>query len=109
MGQDWRPNKAIPIKLLLLLLASTKVKIQEAISLRDKNRWLVFHTYVAVCYTVSLNGCKGFLLDLAGLNHIFATDGTKYVVIALRGQIKESRMIEIICCHVSQSHPPELR
>jgi hypothetical protein len=37
MGQDWLPNKAIPIELLLILLESTELKIQEAITPRAKN------------------------------------------------------------------------
>jgi hypothetical protein len=88
MGQDWPPNKAIPIELLLLVLESAELKIGKAVSLNDKNRWIVFHTYVVVCYTCSLRGCEGFLLDLAGLNRKFAAGGDKYVVIALLGKIK---------------------
>jgi hypothetical protein len=88
MGQDWRPNKAIPVVLLLLLLESSELKIQEAVSLRDENWWVVFHTYVAVCYMASLWGYEGFLLNLAGLNHKFTAGGDKYVVLALLGQIK---------------------
>jgi hypothetical protein len=34
MGQDWRPNKAIPVELLLLLLKAADLKIQEAVSLQ---------------------------------------------------------------------------
>jgi hypothetical protein len=88
MGQDWRPNKALSIELLLLLLESTELKIQESVSLNDKSRGIVFHTYVVVCYTCSLRGCEGFLLDLDGLNRKFAAGGDKYVVIALLGKIK---------------------
>jgi hypothetical protein len=33
MGQDWRPNKALSIDLLLSMLESTKLKIREAVSL----------------------------------------------------------------------------
>jgi hypothetical protein len=88
MGQDWRPNKAIPVELLLLLLELAKLKIQRAVSFRDKNWCVVFHTYVAVCYMFSLPGCEGFLLDLAQLNHKFMAGGNKYVVLALLGQIK---------------------
>jgi hypothetical protein len=88
MGQDWRPNKAIPVELLLLMLESTELRIHESVSLQEKNRWTVFHAYVAVCYTVSLRGCEGFLLDLAGLNRKFTAGGDKYIVIALLGQIK---------------------
>jgi hypothetical protein len=88
MGQDWRPNKAIPVKLLLLVLEAADLKIREAVSPREKNRWIVFHTYVVVCYTISLRGCEGFLLDLAGLNRKFSAGGDKYIVIALLGKIK---------------------
>jgi hypothetical protein len=88
MGQDWRPNKAISIELLLLMLESTELKVQESVTLRERNRWLVFHTFVVVCYTLSSRGCEGFLLDLAGLNRKFAARGSRYVVIALLGQIK---------------------
>jgi hypothetical protein len=88
MGQDWRPNKAISIELLLLLLESADLKIRESVSLQEKNRWVVFHAYVVVCYTVSLRGCEGFLLDLAGLNRKFLAGGDKYIVIALLGKIK---------------------
>jgi hypothetical protein len=88
MGQDWRPNKALSIELLLLLLESSKLKILEAVTLSDKNRWIVFHAYVVACYTCLLHSCKGFLLNLDGLNQKFAADGDKYVVIALLGKIK---------------------
>jgi hypothetical protein len=56
MGQDWRPNKAISINLLLLLIESADLEAREAVSLWDKNRWVVFHTYVVVCYTILLRG-----------------------------------------------------
>ena len=88
MGQDWRPNKALPVELILLMLETADLKIREAISVSDTNRWIVFHSYVVVCYTCSLRGCEGFLLDLAGLNRKFLLGGDKYVVIALLGKIK---------------------
>jgi hypothetical protein len=56
MGQDWRPNKAISINLLLLLIESADLEAREAVSLWDKNRWVVFHAYVVVCYTILLRG-----------------------------------------------------
>jgi hypothetical protein len=88
MGQDWRPNKAISIGLLLLLLEAAELKVQEALSLQDKNRRIVFHTYVATCYTISLREGDGFLLDLGGLNRKLSAGGDKYVIVALLGQIK---------------------
>jgi hypothetical protein len=88
MVQDWRPNKALSINLLLSLLESAELKITEAVCLRDKNQWVVFHTYVAVYYTCSLRGCEGFLLDLDGLNCKLTAGGDKYVVITLLGRVK---------------------
>jgi hypothetical protein len=88
MGQDWRPNKAISVELVILVLQLAKLQALEAPTLNDQNRWLVFHSYVTVCYAMSLGGCEGFLLDLAGLNRKFNAGGTQYVVIALLGKIK---------------------
>jgi hypothetical protein len=88
MGQDWRPNKAISVELIILVLQLAELRALEAPTLNDQNRWLVFHSYVTVCYAVSLRGCEGFLLDLAGLNRKFEAGGTRYVVIALLGKIK---------------------
>jgi hypothetical protein len=88
MGQDWRPNKAISVELVTLTLQLAELRALEAPSLNEQNWWLVFHTYVTVCYAVSLRGCKGFLLDLTGLHRKFDAGGTRYVVIALLGKIK---------------------
>jgi hypothetical protein len=106
MGQDWRPNKAIPIELLLLVLETADLKVQEATSLREKDCWISFHTYVVICYVLTLRGCEGFLCDLAGLHRKFETGGSRYVVIALLGKIKgESgdRAHLIPCVHITSS------
>ena len=49
---------------------------------------MMFHTYVMVCYVVSLRGYEGLLLDLSGLNRKWGVGGDQYVVIALLGKIK---------------------
>jgi hypothetical protein len=49
MGQDWRPNKAISVELLMLVLEVAALKIHEAPTLHARNRWTVFHAYVVVC------------------------------------------------------------
>jgi hypothetical protein len=76
MGQDWRPNKAISVELVILVLQLAELRALEAPTLNNQNWWLVFHAYVTICYAVSLHGCKGFLLDLAGLNRKFNAGGT---------------------------------
>jgi hypothetical protein len=49
---------------------------------------VVLHAYVAVCYTLSLCGSEGFLLNLAGLNQKFTVGGDRYVVVALLGKVQ---------------------
>jgi hypothetical protein len=88
------------------VLEIADLKVQEATSLREKDRWISFHTYVVICYVLSLRRCEGFLCDLAGLHQKFETGGSPYVVIALPGKIKgESgdRAHLIPCVHVTSS------
>jgi hypothetical protein len=54
MGQDWPPNKAISVELVILVLWLSKLRAQEAPSLHDQNWWLVFHAYVTICYAVHM-------------------------------------------------------
>jgi hypothetical protein len=106
MGQDWCPNKALYIDLLLSLLESAELKITEAVCLHDKNQWVVFHAYMAVCYKCSLRECEGFLLDLDGLNRKFTAGGDKHVVIALLRRIKgetDNRDHLLLCVPVTSS------
>jgi hypothetical protein len=88
LGQDWRRNKAISIELLILVLEMVDLKTQEATLLPEKDHWIVFDSYVAVCYVLSLQGCEVLLMDLAGLHQKFATGGTCYIVVVLLGKIK---------------------
>jgi hypothetical protein len=48
MGQDWRPNKAITVELLILVLEMAALKLGEAISLREKDQCIVCHAYVVI-------------------------------------------------------------
>jgi hypothetical protein len=106
MGQDWRPNKAISVELSVLTLEMANLKITEAPSIMEKDRWIVFHSYVVICYVLSLRGCEGFLCDLAGLHRKCLTGGDRYVVIALLGKIKgetEDRAHLIPCVPITSS------
>jgi hypothetical protein len=42
MGQDWRPNKAISIELLLLVLEVATLKIHDAPAAHERNRRIIF-------------------------------------------------------------------
>jgi hypothetical protein len=88
MGQDWRPNKALSLDLLLRLLSEIELRVDSASSPNETNRWIVFHTYTVVAYVASLRGSEGFLLDLSGLRRNRNRGGARYVVIALLGKLK---------------------
>jgi hypothetical protein len=88
MGQDSRPNKAMSVDLLLRVLEETDLKIDEAVSSRDQNRWIVFHTYAVVSYVLSLRGKEGLLLDLEGLHRYWESGDGSYLVVTLQGTVK---------------------
>ena len=62
MGQDWKPNKALDLPLLLELLETIDTKFLESTTPEESNRWVVAHSYVVISYVVSLRGPEGFLL-----------------------------------------------
>jgi hypothetical protein len=88
MGQEWRPNQAMGIPLLLATLQDIEDKIQGSPTSRELNRWTVLHTFMMVTYTVSLRGPEGFLLNLEGLNCHWRFEAEDHFIIALRGKIK---------------------
>jgi hypothetical protein len=89
-------------ELLHKVLKVASLWIQDAVSTRDHNRWIVFHAYVVVTYVVSLRGSEGLLLNLAGLiQQCEKGDGT-CIVIALLGKIKGEHHER---CHLLLSVP----
>ena len=81
MGQEWRPNQAMSIPLLLAVLKSIDEKIQTALTPQDLNCWTVLHAFVSVTYAVSLRGPEGFLLDLEGLNNHWQEESFDHFII----------------------------
>ena len=91
MGQDWRPNQALSLELMLAVLEMTESRINDAVSVEEAHRWIVFHAYATTSYVISLRGTEGLLIDLATLNRFWDTGKDKrqpYVVIPLRGKLK---------------------
>jgi hypothetical protein len=88
MGQEWRPNKGMSNQLLLRVLQDVEWRVAGAASVRELNRWVVFHTYAVVCYVLSLRGKEGLLLDLEGLHRHWGAGDGSYVVVTLQGTIK---------------------
>ena len=87
MGQIWKPNRGMPIELLLLLIKGVEIRI-EATKGKEQHRWIVLAAYIAVTYVLSLRGAEGLLLDLAGINRYWGRGDGSYVIITLLGKIK---------------------
>jgi hypothetical protein len=100
MGQDWRPNQAMSQELLHKVLKVAGLWIEDTVTTRDHNRWIVFHAFVVVTYVVSLRGSEGLLLDLGGLICQWEKGDRSCIVIALLGKIKGKHHE---CCHLLPS------
>jgi hypothetical protein len=88
MGQDWKPNQAMSIELLLEVLKETEVRVSDSSTLREYNRWVTFHSFVVVTYVLSLRGPEGFLLDLGQLRKNWFRSEESHLLVGLRGKIK---------------------
>ena len=102
MGQDWKPNKALDLPLLLELLETIDTKFLESTTPEESNRWVVAHSYVVISYVVSLRGPEGFLLDIEGMKHFWNEKRVdkkfgEFIYICLRGQVKGEHEIR---CHI---------
>jgi hypothetical protein len=86
MGQDWRRNRAFSTALLIAYLKQIKLKIADADTVIELNRWVTIGVYYVILYMVSLRGTEGFLLDIGGL--IDFTKNATYFMIPLMGKVK---------------------
>ena len=106
MGSVTRPNKALTIELMLLLLNKVEDKIYESQSPSDEHRWTMFGIYIAISYVLSLRGNEGLMLDLNGLRKTWNVKRKDYVTIVLYGKLKGENSFRehlIPCCNVTKS------
>jgi hypothetical protein len=66
-GQDWHPSRALTTELILNTVRAASIGHDEAITMEETNRLLVFIIYSIVTYMMSLRGSEGFLLDFGGI------------------------------------------
>ena len=52
MGQDWRPNKAMSIDLILELVKRVAERVDASTSEKDKEQWITFGAYFCVTYVL---------------------------------------------------------
>ena len=106
MGEEWRTNKALSIKLLIRLVKQNEPSILQAKTSASKHKWMVFATYVVITYVVSLRGNEEFLLDLCGLHRHGNKKDHDHFYLALWGKVKgESNDLSHIlaCINVTSS------
>lgn len=111
MGQDWRPNKAFSVDLVVHTLELTKAKIAESRNADKQHDWIVFGAYFALTYVMSLRGVEGLLLDISGmLEHLNKGDET-YFIIAFLGKIKgeHHHRCHLLPCSTSTSSGIEIK
>ena len=87
MGQDWRPNQAISVKIMHKLLEKTEERAREAESSEGRERWIFAGTYFCICFVLSLRSPEGLMADLEGISRFFDRDSSE-VVVALLGRFK---------------------
>lgn len=99
MGQEWKPNRAMSVKLLLAVLEATETRVQAASTDEEENSWIVLHVFMVVAYVVSLRGAEGLLLDLKSLN-LHWGKRPECVTLALLGKIKgeDGDKVHLIPC-----------
>jgi hypothetical protein len=102
MGNVWKPNMAFELPLLLKVLEAARSRLDESISKRENDRWLVFITYCVVTYTHSLRGTDGFYLDLGGLRKYKDKGSQRHILIPLLGKIKGEHCER---CHLMPCSP----
>jgi hypothetical protein len=88
MGQDWRPNKAMGIHLILKVLRRIDGRIEGATNEKEKEKWLTFGAYLCTSFVLSLRGVEGLLVDLEGMIENRCKGDQRYFIITLLGKIK---------------------
>jgi len=87
MGQICKPNLALSVPLLKLVLRKLEIKFRNSETTEDKHLFISILSYVAVSYTLSLRGPEGFMIDLQGLLK-YHNKTSEYCIITLLGRLK---------------------
>ena len=88
MGQIWKANKVLPLKVYLLLLEKGEEMRSEIKEFRGSHVWTVFITYMVVIYVISLRGNESLLLDIRGLHNNWKHNDGSFFHVALLGKKK---------------------
>ncbi|KAI2489750.1 hypothetical protein MHU86_24838 [Fragilaria crotonensis] len=87
MGQDWRPNQAIGIQIVHLLLQRVEERARAAPTVEERHTWVMAGGYYCICFVLSLRSPEGLMADLEGLLR-FHDPASDEVVVPLLGRFK---------------------
>lgn len=88
MDQDWRPNKAMSIHLILKVLRRIAARMEAEDDDKEKEKWLTFGAYFSTSYVLSLRGVEGLLVDLDGMIANRKLGDSRYFIVALLRMVK---------------------
>ena len=87
MGQDWRPNQAIGVQIMHLLLEGVEDKARGASAVEERHKWVMAGAYFCICFVLSLRSPEGLMADLEGLIQ-YHNPTANEVVVPLLGRFK---------------------
>jgi len=67
MGQDYWPNRAISIEVMLELMNHVEAKLKEIDNGMEAHVMTSAGKYMVSCFCALLRGNEGFMMDLLGL------------------------------------------
>jgi len=92
MGQDYRPNRAISIEVMLELINHVEAKLKDIDNEMEAHVMTLVGAYMVSCFCASLRGNEGLMMDLLGLqrNLHYGHEDVEdlHVVFALLGRFK---------------------
>ena len=87
MGQDWRPNQAVSVRIMHHLLEKTEGRAISSDIPSDRERWIFAGTYFCICFVLSLKSSEGLMADLEGAKK-YMDEESDLVVVLLLGRFK---------------------
>jgi hypothetical protein len=103
MGAIVKPDLAITLGVMSMLLAVIQERIDQGGEEAKRNLWTSVGAYCALCFCASRRGYEGFLLDLHGLG-LHIKEGVEpcekpHVVTPLLGGFKNGGENDTTCCY----------
>ena len=88
MGRIWKPNKALSVSQILIMLNKANDRFLSAVDGNERNLWFCFLIYAAISYVLSLRGTEGFMIDLESTGRLRNKNDGTYFIVGLMGRIK---------------------